>query len=75
MPTITVNVDIDVELDDIDTQDLIDELNRRGHQLGFKENDNNELLEKIYQALVSNNHDQLIALSRDLVFNTIGRIV
>ena len=75
MPTITVNVDVDVELDDIDTQDLIDELNNRGHQLGFKENDNNELLEKIYQALVSNNHDQLIALSRDLVFNTIGRIV
>ena len=75
MPTITVNVDIDVELDDIDTQDLIDELNSRGHQLGFKENYNNELLEKIYQALVSNNHDQLIALSRDLVFNTIGRIV
>ena len=75
MPSITVNVDVDVELDDIDTQDLIDELNSRGHQLGFKENDNNELLEKIYQALVSNNHDQLIALSRDLVFNTIGRIV
>ena len=75
MPTITVNIDVDVELDEIDTQDLIDELQSRGHQLGFKEIDNNELLEKIYQALVSNNQIQLIALSRDLVFNTIGRIV
>lgn len=75
MPTICVNVDVDVELDDIDTQDLIDELQSRGHQLGFKESDNNELLEKIYQALVTNDQIQLIALSRDLVFNTIGRIV
>lgn len=75
MPTISVNVDVDVELDDIDTQDLIDELERRGHQLGFKESDNTELLEKIYQALVANDKIQLIALSRDLVFNTIGRIV
>ncbi|WP_024873106.1 hypothetical protein [Tolumonas lignilytica] len=75
MPTISVNVDVDVELDDIDTQDLIDELERRGHQLGFKESDNNELLEKIYQALVSNDQIQPIALSRDLVFNTIGSIV
>jgi hypothetical protein len=75
MPTICVNVDVDVELDDIDTQDLIDELQSRGHQLRFKESDNNKLLEKIYQALVTNDQIQLIALSRDLVFNTIGRIV
>ena len=75
MPTISVNVDVDVELDDIDTQDLIDELQRRGQQLGFREIDNTELLEKIYQALVFNNQIQLIALSRDLIYNTTGRIV
>lgn len=46
MTTISVSVDIDVELNDIDTQDLIDELERRGHQLGSRFGDTLNCLRK-----------------------------
>jgi hypothetical protein len=49
MPYITVNTDVDIDLYDIDTEDLIEELERRGREpsetvnLEFK-----EMVEKIW---------------------------
>lgn len=51
MPYVTV--DVDVDLDDFDTDDLIDELERRGYDYNTREVDGDkarEILEQIYQS-------------------------
>ena len=48
-----VSVDVDVDLDDFDTDDLIDELERRGYDYNTREVDGDkarEILEQIYQS-------------------------
>ena len=44
----TVHVDVDVELSDFDTEDLIEELKSRGEILG-SQSDNGELVNSIYE--------------------------
>lgn len=48
MPIIYQEVEVEVELDDFDTEDLVDELERRGAGSG-EFGDGKELLETIYQ--------------------------
>ena len=48
MPIIYQEVEVEVELDDFDTEDLIEELERRGAG-GSEFGDGKELLEAIYQ--------------------------
>lgn len=48
MPTVYQEVQVDVELDDFDTDDLIEELQRRGAG-GTNYGDGKEHLEAIYQ--------------------------
>lgn len=48
-----VNIDVDVDLDDFDTDELIDELERRGHDYNTRGVDADrarDLLEEIYQS-------------------------
>jgi len=48
MPTIYQEVEVEVELDDFDTDDLIEELERRGSGV-MDYGDGKEILEVIYQ--------------------------
>ena len=49
MPTIYTDVEVDVSLDDFDTDDLIDELERRGKTLEVADSSGTELVEQIFQ--------------------------
>ena len=49
MPTIYTEVEVDVSLDDFDTDDLIDELERRGKTLEVADSSGTELVEQIFQ--------------------------
>jgi hypothetical protein len=49
MPTIYTDVEVDVSLDDFDTYDLIDELERRGKTLEVADGSGAELVEQIFQ--------------------------
>ena len=48
MPLVYQEVEVEVELDDFDTEDLIEELERRGTGV-MDQGDGKELLETIYQ--------------------------
>jgi hypothetical protein len=49
MPTVYTEVEVDVELDDFDTDDLVEELERRGMGLEIANQTGTELLSAIYQ--------------------------
>lgn len=67
--TITREVDIEIDLADFDTDDLLDELRSR-HAFDWNEK---EYLEIIYHKLrLGQNYDKELA---DLIYNTLGRIV
>lgn len=72
--SVTVNVDVDVDLSEISTDDLIEELKDRNVQPGSSTEDYRELLEKIHQALVFNDTEKAIAISRTLIYNALGAI-
>jgi hypothetical protein len=76
----TVNVDVDVDIDDIisdiDTDDLLDELKRRGADYNTEGVDgdlNREILENIHQKrrLGKDYQDDL----NTLIYNVLGKIV
>lgn len=71
----TISVDVDVDLYDFDTADLIDELNRRGKEMGSRGADCSELLDKIHACLCLDQLTNLPDLSRQLVYEATGRIV
>jgi len=48
MPTVYTEVEVDVDLDDFDTDDLIEELERRGSGV-LDYGNGKEILEKIYE--------------------------
>jgi hypothetical protein len=49
MPTVYTEVEVDVELADFDTDDLVEELERRGKGLAVASQSGTELLTAIYQ--------------------------
>jgi hypothetical protein len=49
MPTVYTEVEVDVELHDFDTDDLIEELEKRGKGLEIASESGTELLTAIYQ--------------------------
>ena len=49
MPTVYTEVEVDVELNDFDTDDLIEELEKRGKGLEIASESGTELLTAIYQ--------------------------
>jgi len=68
MPTIYQEVEVEVELDDFDTVDLIEELEHRGEIIN---NDDKQLINDIFQKRRTG-QDFLRELD-DLIYNTIGR--
>jgi len=73
--TVTVDVDVDVGLEDFDTDDLIDELERRGRDYNTKDVDgdwNREILEQIYTKRRMNQPFE--AELDHLIWRVVGRI-
>jgi hypothetical protein len=70
MPRIYQEVEIEVELDDFDTDDLIEELENRGE---IVDNDAKHLITTIfYKRRTGQDFSRELD---DLIYNTIGRIV
>lgn len=68
----TVNVDVDVELSEFDTDDLIEELESRGEIVG-RQSDNGELVNLIYEKRRLN-QDYQTELDA-LIYEVTGRIL
>ena len=74
--TVYKEVEVDVDLSDFETDDLIEELEERGElpsRTGPGPYDSNELVEKIWM-LRRNGRDYQQQLN-DLIYNVTGRIV
>jgi hypothetical protein len=71
-----INVDVDVELDEIDTDDLISELDRRGYDYnthGVDADEARALLENVYQLRRTGENYQT-DLDK-LIYSVLGKIV
>lgn len=74
MAYITKEVEVDVELDEFDTEDLMDELERRGRENPLT-SDDNEKLTKIWQHDREGRKDEAYALMREYVLEKLGKLV
>ena len=73
MPTIYTEVEVDVSLDDFNTDDLVEELERRGRGLEIADTNGTELVEKIfYKRRLGQNFDQELD---ELIRVVTGRIL
>jgi hypothetical protein len=70
MPTVYQEVEVEVELDDFDTDDLIEELQHRGEIIN---NDDKRLIDVIFYKR-RNGSDYQHELD-ELIYNTIGRVL
>jgi hypothetical protein len=70
MATIYTEVEVDVELDDFDTVDLIEELERRDVAIGLA---NKSIIQRMYEDQQMGNDIQ--PLLNKLYYTTIGRIL
>jgi hypothetical protein len=73
MPYITTEVEID--LDDFDTDDLVDELERRGKDATSLSIDDTETLMKIWQHDREGRKEEAYALMREYVLEKLGKVV
>ena len=76
MPYITVNTDVDIDLYDIDTEDLIEELQRRGKNPNDIEMINlelKEIVEKIWMNRRTGKDYQ--AELNQLIYNVLGKVI
>ena len=73
MPTVYTEVEIDVELNDFDTEDLVEELESRG-ALPVEGSDNaKEIVEQMYQLRrLGRPYDHLVD---NLFYSVLGRVV
>lgn len=72
MKHVRVNTWVDVDLDDIDTKDLIDELESRGAPVPFE---NQELLYKAWVADRNGNPALAYTFMREFVYESLNKIV
>ena len=70
MPTVSTTIDVDVDLDQFDTDDLIDELESRGEVF---QTESKSILEEIY-LLRRTGMDYQRQLD-DLIYRVLGRII
>jgi hypothetical protein len=71
MPTVYTEVEVDVELTDFETDDLIDELERRGEAVV---GDSKELVLEMYEAYQLGQHDKVDDMLNTLFYEIAGRI-
>lgn len=79
MPTVWTEVEVDVELDDFDDDDLIDEIESRGHMVirkhgnhYYDEDSADGLLKKIYELRIMNKPYEREL--ETLIWRTVGRM-
>jgi hypothetical protein len=71
--TIYTEVEVDVDLSEFDTEDLVEELKERGSQgVSF---DETETLTKIWLHDREGRKDEAYALMRDYVLEKLGRVI
>ena len=73
MVTVTVTTDVDIPLHDVDTEDLLEELNSR--QPGFEHLDLGLIGREIYTAHCEKNQSEYERLVAMLVYGISGRIM
>ena len=70
--TISITTDVDVYLDEISSEDLIEELSSRGYMIS-QSDDAISIISKLYEkAQLRLDYSNEL---RDLIYNTIGRIL
>ena len=74
MPTVYTEVEVDVDLADFDTEDLLDELESRGSLPVNGNIDAKELVEAIWLKRRLGNHDYRDELEK-LIYAVLGKIV
>jgi hypothetical protein len=72
MVWVTTEVDVDVELSEIDTEDLLQELEGRGIQARESVA---EIIENLHTAYILDRKQTVETLLRDLFYHGLGRIV
>ena len=73
MPTVETYVEVDVELDDFDTDDLVEELEKRGMGLDIANPTGTELITEIWiKRRMGKDYQRELD---DLIYLSIGRIV
>lgn len=76
MPYITVNTDVDIDLYDIDTEDLIEELERRGKNPNDIEMINLELKEMVEKIWMNRRTGKGYQAELDqLIYSTLGKVI
>jgi hypothetical protein len=73
MGCVTVTVDVDVDLSEIDTENLIDELDYRGE--GYMGTDEESTLTKIWIHDREGRKEQAYALMREYVLQKLNKVV
>lgn len=77
MPSVYTEVEVDVDLDEFDTDDLIDELERRGkdyNTFGVDADKMRQVLEQIWQKRRNGNNDYQAELDQ-LIWGVLGKVV
>jgi hypothetical protein len=69
MPTVYTEVEVDVDLQDFETEDLVEELEARGIQ------GSHSRLQELHDAYILNRHSEVDALLKQLIYESLGRIV
>ena len=72
--TVYREVEVDIDISDFDTEDLLDELESRGELPAEASFDAKELLEKIWMKRRLGNHDYQTELDQ-LIYQTLGHVV
>jgi hypothetical protein len=76
MPYITVNTDVDIDLYDIDTEDLIEELERRGKNPNDIEMINLELKEMVEKIWMNRRTGKGYQAELDqLIYDVLGKVI
>lgn len=71
MKTVQVTVDVDVELSDIDTDDLVEELESRGHDYS----DSAKLLTEMFYAFKLGKEVRAIEIAKQIAMQHTGMIL
>jgi hypothetical protein len=71
-----ITTEVEVDLSDFDTDDLLEELEIRGHNMGSGPgpSDSKELLEKIWMKRRMGNHDYQTELDQ-LIYASLGHVI
>lgn len=74
MPYVYKEVEVDIDLSDFDTEDLIEELESRGSSALINESNAKDLVEKIWLKRRMGNNDYQTELDK-LIYTVLGKIV